>query len=249
MQSTQIVARHVSRVLDVVEQRTQLGPEASAQRLLRSWQRSLNTHQVDPARVNSPRVVTSQELREHRERLEAFMRISREGIDRLHAQVVPAGYCVLLTDMDGITLDYRAVPSLESEFREQGFRPGTCWSEEYEGTCGVGTSLIDGQPTLVHRDEHFRSHNIAFTCSSAPIFGPDDQPIAVLDASALHAPAQRESQLLVFRMVIERAQQIENAFAYYNLRPYWVLQCGRLAEFLSVQTDYLVAFDERGRIT
>ncbi|MBS0512838.1 MAG: sigma-54-dependent Fis family transcriptional regulator [Proteobacteria bacterium] len=249
MQSTQIVARHVSRVLDVVEQRTQLGPEASAQRLLRSWQRSLNTHQVDPARVNSPRVVTSQELREHRERLEAFMRISREGIDRLHAQVVPAGYCVLLTDMDGITLDYRAVPSLESEFREQGFRPGTCWSEEYEGTCGVGTSLIDGQPTLVHRDEHFRSHNIAFTCSSAPIFGPDDQPVAVLDASALHAPAQRESQLLVFRMVIERAQQIENAFAYYNLRPYWVLQCGRLAEFLSVQTDYLVAFDESGRIT
>jgi len=249
MQSTQIVTRHADRVIEVVERRTQLGPDANAQRLLRSWQRSLNTHQVDPARVNSPRVVGYPALREHRERLEAFMRISREGIDRLQAQIVPANYCVLLTDADGITIDYRTVPALEREFREQGFRPGTCWSEEWEGTCGVGTSLIDGQPTLVHRDEHFRTHNIAFTCSSAPIFGPDDQPVAVLDASALHAPMQRESQLLVFRMVIERAQQIENAFAYYNLRPYWVLQCGRLAEFLSVQTDYLIGFDESGRIT
>ena len=248
LQSPQAVAKHVGKVLEVVERKTQLGPDASAQRLMRSWQRSLNTHQVDPARINTPRIVTSQELREHRERLDAFMRISREGIDRLHAQVLPANYCVLMTDGAGVTLDYRTVPSLEREFRDQGFRPGTCWSEDTEGTCGVGTSLIDGQPTLVHRDEHFRTHNIAFTCSSAPIFGLDDSPIAILDASALYSPTGRDSQALVFRMVIERAQQIENAFAYYTLRPYWVLQCGRLAEYLSVQTDYLVGFDENGRI-
>ncbi|QID16939.1 sigma-54-dependent Fis family transcriptional regulator [Nitrogeniibacter mangrovi] len=248
MQSPQAVARHVGKVLEVVESKSMLGPDASAQRLMRSWERSLNKHQVDPAQINTPRVVTSQELREHRERLEAFMRISREGIDRLHAQVLPANYCVLMTDAEGVTIDYRTVPSLDREFRDQGFRPGTCWSEDYEGTCGVGTSLIDGQPTLVHRNEHFRTHNIGFTCSSAPIFGMEDRPIALLDASALYSPEGRDSQLLVFRMVIERAQQIENAFAYYTLRPYWVLQCGRLAEYLSVQTDYLIGFDENGRI-
>jgi transcriptional regulator of acetoin/glycerol metabolism len=248
MRTHEAVVNHVGRVLDVVERGGRLGRDSIADRLARSWQRSLNNYQVDPARINAPRVVTAQELREHRERLEAFMRIAREGIDRLHAQILPANYCVLLTDAAGITIDFRTVPSLDKEFKEEGFRMGTCWSEEHEGTCGVGTSLIDGQPTLVHRDEHFRSHNIKFTCSAAPIFGPEDRPIALLDASNLHAPDQRDSQLLVFRMVIERAQQIENAFAYYNFRPYWVLQCGRLAEFLSVQTDYLVAFDDSGRI-
>lgn len=247
MQSNRMVAEHVGRVLDVVERGGARGAPIP-ERLVRSWRRSLTAHQVDPARTDVPRVVTAQELREHRERLEAFMRIAREGIERLHAQILPANYCVLLTDADGVTLDFRTVPALDKALREQGFRPGTCWSEEQEGTCGVGTCLIDGQPTLVHRDEHFRSHNIGFTCSTAPIFGPDDRPIAVLDASALDSPAQRESQQLVFRMVIERAQQIENAFAYYTLRPYWLLQCGRLAEFLSVQTDYLVAFDDSGRI-
>ena len=248
MRSHQAVAHHVGRVIDVVERGALLGADGSANRLARSWQRSLNSHQVDPAQVNVPRVVTAQELREHRERLDAFMRISREGVDRLYAQVLPANYCVLMTDAAGITIDFRTVPGQDKEFKEEGFRVGTCWSEEQEGTCGVGTSLIDGQPTLVHRDEHFRTHNIKFTCSAAPIFGLDGSPIALLDASALHSPDQRDSQLLVFRMVIERAQQIENAFAYYSLRPYWVLQCGHLAEYLSVQTDYIVAFDDRGQL-
>jgi len=248
MREHRVIAEHVGRVIDVVEKGLRLGGDSNFDRLARSWQRSLNAHQVDPAQANVPRVVTSQELREHRDRLETFMRISREGLDRLHSQVLPANYCVLLTDAAGVTLDFRTVPGLEREFRDEGFRAGTCWSEEHEGTCGIGTSVVDGQPTLVHRDEHFRSHNIGFTCSAAPIFGLDDQPVAVLDASALNSPMQRESQLLVFRMVVEKAQLIENAFAYYNLRPYWVLQCGRLAEFLSVQTDYIVAFDDGGRL-
>ncbi|MCB1916624.1 MAG: sigma-54-dependent Fis family transcriptional regulator [Rhodocyclaceae bacterium] len=248
MRSHQAVVHHVGRVIDVVEHGAQLGGDGNASRLARSWQRSLNSHQVDPAQINVPRVVTAQELREHRDRLETFMRISREGIDRLYAQVLPANYCVLMTDAAGVTIDFRTVPGQDKEFKEEGFRVGTCWSEEQEGTCGVGTSLIDGQPTLVHRDEHFRTHNIKFTCSASPIFGLDGTPIALLDASALNSPDQRDSQLLVFRMVIERAQQIENAFAYYSLRPYWVLQCGHLAEYLSVQTDYIVAFDDKGQL-
>ncbi len=248
MRGHQEIIDHVGRVIDVVEHGARLGYDSAQERLARSWQRSLNSHQVDPAQATTPRVVTAQELREHRDRLDAFMRIAREGMDRLHAQLLPANYCVLLTDVDGVTLDFRTVPALDREFKAEGFRVGTCWSEAFEGTCGVGTSLIDGQPTLVHREEHFRSHNIAFTCSAAPIFGLDDRPVAVLDASALYSPAQRDSQLLVYRMVIERAQQIENAFAWYSLRPYWVLQLGRLAEFLSVQTDYLVAFDDSGRL-
>ncbi|MCP3870103.1 MAG: sigma-54-dependent Fis family transcriptional regulator [Gammaproteobacteria bacterium] len=240
------VSQHVARVLDVVENRTSIG--VGTHRLERSWERSLNNHQVDPTQTNIPRIVTSRELREHKDRLDAFMRIAREGVDRLHAQVVSSNYCVLMTDAGGITIDFRTVPGLEREFREEGFRPGTCWSEEREGTCGVGTALMDHQPILVHRGEHFRTHNINFTCSAAPIFGIDGKPIALLDASALNSPEQRESQLLVYRMVVERAQQIENAYAYYAFRPYWLLQCGRLAEYLSVQTDYLIAFDENGHI-
>jgi sigma-54 dependent transcriptional regulator, acetoin dehydrogenase operon transcriptional activator AcoR len=243
------IADHVGRVLNVVEGRSRpMQTDPSAERLARSWRRSLTKHSIDPGLSSIPKVVTAYELREHRERIETFMRIAREGVERLHSELLPASYCVLITDAAGVTVDYRTVPHLEREFRDEGFRNGTCWSEESEGTCGIGTTLTDRQPTLVHRSEHFRSHNIGFTCSSAPILDLNDEPIAVLDASALYSPEQRESQFLVYRMVTDKARLIEDAYAHYSLRENWVLQLGQMAEFLPVETDYLIAFDDNGRI-
>lgn len=240
------IARHVERVVEVVERGIVLSRHPAQDRLARSWQRSLSKYQVDPGLASTPQVVTAQELREHRDKLDAFMRIAREGLDRLHEQLRPSNYCVLMTDATGVTVDFRTVPEQDKEFRAQGFRNGTRWSEMDEGTCGVGTSLVDGQPILVHRGEHFRSHNIGFTCSSAPIFGIDDRPLAVLDASALYSPEHRESQMLVFQMVIEKARLIEDAFAFYSLRDHWILQLGRTPELMNVHTDYLLAFDDVG---
>lgn len=240
------IARHVERVVEVVERGVVLSRHPAQDRLARSWQRSLSKYQVDPGLASTPQVVTAQELREHRDKLDAFMRIAREGLDRLHEQLRPSNYCVLMTDATGVTLDFRTVPEQDKEFRAQGFRNGTRWSEMDEGTCGVGTSLVDGQPILVHRGEHFRSHNIGFTCSSAPIFGIDDRPLAVLDASALYSPEHRDSQMLVFQMVIEKARLIEDAFAFYSLRDHWILQLGRTPELMNVHTDYLLAFDDVG---
>ncbi|WP_024300775.1 sigma-54-dependent Fis family transcriptional regulator [Methyloversatilis discipulorum] len=243
------IADHVGRVMNIVEGRSRPAQTDPAyERLARSWRRSLNKHSIDPGLSSVPKVVTAYELREHRERIETFMRIAREGVERLHHELLPANYCVLLTDATGVTVDYRTVPALEKEFKDEGFRNGTCWAEEHEGTCGVGTTLADRQPTLVHRGEHFRSHNTQFTCSSAPILGLQDEPIAVLDASALYSPDARESQLLVFRMVCDKARLIEDAYAHYSLRTYWTLQLGQVAEFMPVETDYLIAFDDDGRI-
>ncbi|MFH1813573.1 MAG: sigma-54-dependent Fis family transcriptional regulator [Pseudomonadota bacterium] len=243
------ISEHVGRVLKAIEAPSRSAPlHAEHDRLKRSWHRSLNKHSIDPGRATTPKVVTAYELREHRDRLETFMRIAREGVERLHHQVLLADYCVLLTDAQGVTVDFRTVPHLERELKDEGFRNGTCWAEEHEGTCGVGTSLIDCQPTLVHRGEHFRAHNISFTCSSVPIVGLEDEPIAVLDASALYSPEQRESQLLIYRMVIDKARLIEDAYAHYSLRNHWILQLGPIAEFLPVETDYLIAFDDSGRI-
>ncbi|MCP4635028.1 MAG: sigma-54-dependent Fis family transcriptional regulator [Methyloversatilis sp.] len=243
------IADHVGRVMNIVEGRGHpLLSDPHHERVARSWKRSLNKHSIDPSLSSVPKVVTAYELREHRDRIETFMRIAREGVERLHNELLPANYCVLLTDAAGVTVDYRAVPHLEREFKDEGFRAGTCWSEESEGTCGVGTTLIDRQPTLIHRGEHFRSHNTQFTCSSAPILGLQDEPIAVLDASALFSPDARESQLLVFRMVCDKARLIEDAYAHYSLRNHWTLQLGQVAEFMPVETDYLIAFDDDGRI-
>jgi transcriptional regulator of acetoin/glycerol metabolism len=238
---------HINRVTRIIERRDlphfQL---ETSNRLLASWQRSLESHRIDPGEVAHPRVLTSTDLKDHRGRLESLLRISRYAVSNLHTQVRDANYCVLLTDASGATVIFEGVPSLDKEFKQEGFRAGTCWSESDEGTNGVGTTIMDRAPTLVHKTEHFRAHNISFTCSAAPIFGPDDELLAVLDASALYSPDDKKSQSLVFRLVVTHALAIENAYFVASFGNHWVLQLSKSRDFVDGQIEYLIAFDPLG---
>jgi transcriptional regulator of acetoin/glycerol metabolism len=190
-------------------------------------------------------VVTARELREHRERLDTFMRIAREGVDRLYDSLRPAKYCVLLTDAAGVTVDLRTVPELEREFRAEGFRDGTRWSEM------EGHLRRRHQPCRSPADPGASGRALPLPQHRLHLqLGADlrhrRRPLAVLDASALNSPEHRESQVLVFQMVVEKARLIEDAFAFHSLRSYWILQLGRSPELMHVHTDYLVAFDDGG---
>jgi sigma-54 dependent transcriptional regulator, acetoin dehydrogenase operon transcriptional activator AcoR len=243
------VREHINRVTGVIQHREPPHFQLeSSKRLLASWQRSLDMHRVDPGEVAQPRVLTSTDLKEHRERLESLLRISRHAVTNLHSQVREANYCVLLTDASGATVMFEGVPSLDKEFRQEGFRAGTCWSEHDEGTNGVGTTIMDRVPTLVHKTEHFRAHNISFTCSAAPICGPNEELLAVLDASALYSPDDKRSQTLVFNLVVGHALAIENAFFVESFRDYWILQLSKSRNFVDVQAECFVALDPLGFI-
>jgi sigma-54 dependent transcriptional regulator, acetoin dehydrogenase operon transcriptional activator AcoR len=248
MHSARDVRDHVGRIVKLAESRQAPRQAAQQDRLVASWRRSLSEHRIDPGLTSDPRVLTGSAFRELRDRYESFVRIGRHAVSSLHAHVRDMGYCVLLADGEGATVVYEEVPGLEQDFRRAGFRPGTCWSEQSEGTNGVGTSIMDRAPTLVHQGDHFRAHNITFTCSAAPVFGPNDDVIAVLDASALSSPSDRRSQALVFKLVVDHALAIENAyFCEVNARN-WILQLGLSPDFVDVRVEYLVAFDPEGRI-
>lgn len=217
-------------------------------RLLRSWRRSLEAYQLDPARSAQPRILTGSRLREHQEPMEAFLRLAHRGVKRLHSQVRDAGYVVLLTDADGVTIDFLGNSRLERELKRAGLYLGSCWSEQEEGTCGVGTCIVDGQPITVHKGEHFRAPNISLSCSAAPILDPAGRLLAVLDASALTSPEDKRSQHLAFQVVAQTAQLVENAHFRNAFRGQWLLQMARAQEFLDAQPDFLLAIDGDGQV-
>jgi sigma-54 dependent transcriptional regulator, acetoin dehydrogenase operon transcriptional activator AcoR len=217
-------------------------------RLLRSWERSLENYRLDPGRTAQPRILTSTSLRDHLEPLESFLRIAKYGVKKLHERVHDANYVVLLTDSDGITIDYIGNPKHDRELKKAGLYLGSVWTESEEGTCGVGTAIIDKKPILVHKREHFRAPNTTLTCSSAPIFDVDGSLLSILDASALYSPDDRKSQHLVLQFVTLAAATIENAHFLNHFKNAWVLQISRSQEFLQVETDDLVAFDGAGKI-
>jgi hypothetical protein len=53
-----------------------------------------------------PVILPSHRLREHQDRLEDFIHIARHGLETLYQQVAGMGYCLLLTDARGVTVDF-----------------------------------------------------------------------------------------------------------------------------------------------
>ena len=223
-------------------------PVGNDERLFQSWKRSLESYRLDPGRAAEPRILTGTELKDHQGAAESFLRIARHGVRRLHEQVCDANYVVLLTNGEGVTLDFIGNPTLDRELKRAGLYLGSCWSEEEEGTCGVGTAIIDGSPITVHKGEHFRLPNTTLTCSAAPVLDAEGRMLAILDASALNSPDDKKSQLLVLNFVRQCGVMIEDAYFLDRFKHAWIIQMSSSREFLEVQTDYLLAIDELGNI-
>ena len=134
---------HAERVSRTVSKASEAPRGLGDERLLRSWQRSLESYRLDPSRMAEPRILSGGTLKDHQESAESFLRIARHGVRKLHAQVRDAQYVVLLTNADGVTIDFVGDPVFDRELKRAGLYLGSCWSELEEGTCGVGTAIID----------------------------------------------------------------------------------------------------------
>ena len=235
----------VSRVLRNAEHLPQL-PVSDL--ILDSWRRSMEQHHLDPGSLQGPRILSQNVLQECRERSELFLRIASEEVARLHGRVRDADYCVLLTDAQGQTIDYRVESTIRNDCRKAGLYLGTCWSEGEEGTCGVAAVLTARAPVTVHKRDHFRAAFIGLTCSAAPVFDPQGELLGVLDVSAVRSPDERRSQHLIRQMVVQSAREIEQAFFMSSAQGFWVLRAHHSPGYVDSQPDYLLAWDDDGRL-
>jgi transcriptional regulator of acetoin/glycerol metabolism len=235
----------------LIAMHSDFGPAAGAQSfealIARSRQRSIDVHRLDPAHGRQ-RVLSPSALRDHREPLEPLLTVARSGMESLFLQIRDVGYVVLLTDAQGVAVEFINNPSVEREARRAGLAAGGRWTEDHEGTCAVGLALIDQLPITVHHDEHFYIANRLLTCSAAPILAADGRLLAVLDASALHSPEDGRSQHLVLSMVHATARMIENANFLRQFERHLVLRTSSRREFLEVATEGLIAFDGGGHV-
>jgi sigma-54 dependent transcriptional regulator, acetoin dehydrogenase operon transcriptional activator AcoR len=240
------ISSHAEAIHRVVSKAQKSGKTKS--RLINSWYRSMANHELDPGRIDAPRILSSHDLKSFQVPMERFLRIARLGIERLHERIRDAGYVVLLTDRNGVTVDFLGIDALKEELMRAGLYLGGLWSESEEGTNGVGTCIADGQPIVVHKAEHFRAANIDRTCTAVPIFGPAGEVLAVLDASALSAPDDKKSQALVYSMVTDTAKLIENANFVDATRNRWLLRLAPRPECLEMPGVSMLALDETGNI-
>jgi AraC-like DNA-binding protein len=134
-----------------------------------------------------------------------------------------AGYTILLCDTAGVAVEHRGEEADASQFKYWGTWLGGVWSEEIEGTNGIGTCIVEERPITVHRGQHYRSRHIELSCSGAPIFNVDGKLLAVLDVSAIDPERSERAHALTGALVTASARAIEERFFREHFRCDWLV--------------------------
>lgn len=197
-------ARHADRIQTAIASN---GAAKSA--LIASWRRSSALHGLHPTGRKTTDRLTDYEFRKVRQSVEPLIRVAQSSMDRLYLAVGGVGCCVLLADQNGVAVERRGTPSDDATFRSWGLWPGTNWSEQSEGTNGIGTCLAEQRAVTVHRDQHFLARNTQLSCTTAPIYDHHGHLFAALDVSSCRADLTEDFLNLIAMAAKDAAAQIE----------------------------------------
>ncbi len=240
----QEILEHARLVNAVVGVGGEIEPVDVVPAIARSWNRCVHDFGLDPMRDEPLVVLDNSVLKERQEKLDRLRAIAQGEMATLYQQLAGSGFSVLLTDQEGVVLDLLGDPTFTDTASECGMLAGAVWSEQHQGTNGMGTCAVEQRPILVHHNEHFLSRNVGLTCSAAPIFDHEGGLMAVLDASSFSHMAQQHTLVLVNMS----AQMIENRVFLCKFRDQYALRFHSRPEFIGTLWEGAVAMDEDGRI-
>jgi len=244
------VGRHAERVHRVVG--SNLIPANSLRELAPvvdcSWRRCANDFKLDPVRDYRTNVVDQTLLKSLQNEHQELVHIARAEMDSLYEQISGSGYALLLADTAGVILCEKVDPVLKRMFAGAGLIVGAEWSEEREGTKGIGTCAAEALPMTIHQAEHYRPRHIGLSCSAAPIHDQHGRVIAVLDASCVNGESSRESQMHTVALVNTSARLIEKCLFLRRHRADSLLRFHHRPEFVDLLHDGAIAVDSAGMI-
>jgi transcriptional regulator of acetoin/glycerol metabolism len=112
----------------------------------------------------------------------------------------------------------------------------------------MGTCLAERKPVTVHRNDHFYAHHIGLTCCGVPIRGPEDDLIAVLDASCVGAHDARGTQTHTMALVRLSAHIIEKCLFLQHHEHNAVLRFHSRPDLVDLFHDGALALAEDGTV-
>lgn len=255
----EIAVEHVKRVHSVVRGRFDSNPSmesaantclnrergpATVSRITQSWIRCLNEYKLDPGSANEPEIISASELQDRLERVADLQAVAKVEMANLYQQLAGSGYAIILTDRDGVLLNYFGDPAFTHAASKTGLMPGALWSERSQGTNGMGTCLFEQRPLTVHQDEHYLSRNIGLSCAAAPIFDHEGELVGVLDASGESRLAQQHTLALVSMSV----QMIENRVFLQQFRHEYIVRFHNRPEFVGTLSEGAIALSVTGKV-
>ncbi|MCC9625652.1 sigma-54-dependent Fis family transcriptional regulator [Thalassospira sp. MA62] len=232
-----------------IEAALQLSGGAQNRAVFESWQRCEERFGLAHNSARRPEIMPESQTRHLRDRNGRLYHHAQDLVRTLYRKIDASGYAVFLTDQSGVILDSVAAHSLLASFRTNGLLPGAVWSEEREGTNGIGTCIVEGRPITIHKDEHFLAQHAVLTCTAAPVYGPDGTVCSVLDVSAVRDDIKRKDCLRVRGMVGDYADALERILFFDERGGDVILHLHPEANHVGSTRDALISFGPDGRIS
>ncbi len=213
----------------------------------KSWQRCTEQYHLEPGtNIGAPRL-SEHEINTAREALDEILHVANPVLNRLRQLGENSGYCVLVSDAEGVVLRQFIDTQRGQELADKGLTVGTVWSENLVGTNGLGTCLATGDSLTVYADEHFDRRFRRFSCSTAPLISPKGGVVGALDIST-YAQGDKLGQGLALNIVCETADQIEAAMFRSAYTSYHLISLVSSPSVDPIQSNALLAVCDSGLI-
>ncbi|MBV5286823.1 MAG: sigma-54-dependent Fis family transcriptional regulator [Methyloversatilis discipulorum] len=214
MVSSNQVAEHVRSVHAIISRpQRPSGHELVA----RSWLRCFHELGLDPAAEDAPPPLAPQAWRERGDKLGEVMDSAVPEMQTLHRQLDDPNSALVLADAEGVIVSIVRHPGFAREASLRGLVEGARWSEDIQGTNGIGTVLAERHSLVISREEHFFARHTDMVCAAAPIYDGVGEVAAVLAVCSLAPGGARALRALVersARVIEHRAFRARHATDY-----------------------------------
>lgn len=212
-----------------------------------SWKRCLVNYNLVPDQIPSAEVWSHAEVRDLLAAREELLIAAEPEVEQLFLRLVDSEYLIALASAEGVMMLFRCDYQFLGGMSKVGVLPGSVWTEDRQGTNGIGTCIIEQKPTTIVGDQHFGLNTKPLSCMTSPVFGPDGRLECVINVTSGKSNDPR-SERIVQDIVQRAARRIENRYfdrIHRNNRVIRVAQdisTGDLAE------EGRIALDDHGHI-
>jgi sigma-54 dependent transcriptional regulator, acetoin dehydrogenase operon transcriptional activator AcoR len=210
-----------------------------------SWKRCLADHHLLPDRVPRAAVLTHSEIRDLSEAHGELLSVAGPEVEKLFLRLVDSEYLVSLASPMGAMMLFRCDYQFYSDMSNCGVLPGSVWTEERQGTNGVGTCLRVGKPVTIIGSQHYGVAIQSLTCLTAPVFGKFGAVEGVLNVTTPRAGDERSNRIV--QNVVERvARRIENRYFGRIHRENIILRLSSDSECADLAEEARLAVNQQG---
>lgn len=212
-----------------------------------SWKRCLTDYNLLPDAVPRASVLSHSEIQSLMQEREEFLRIAEPEVERLFRKLVDSEYLVSLASSQGAMMLFRCDYQYLGDLAGSGVIPGSVWTEDAQGTNGVGTCLQVGKSVIIAGAQHYGDATQRLTCLTAPVLGRNGAIESVINVTTARQADARVNRMV--QSIVERsARRIENGYFGRVNRRNLMLRILESGETADISEEGRLALDENGRI-